>query len=65
MRTFIALLRGLDLLGRLDQMIPEPAISPVELAKLKGKQRQRASKKRSKSDSDAVRETRDAWTWDD
>ena len=41
--TVIAMLRGLDLLGHLDLFIPEPAISPVELAKLKGKERKRAT----------------------
>ena len=65
MRTFIALLRGLGWLDRLEQMIPEPALSPVELANLKGKQRQRASGIRSQSEDHAAQESRETWIWDD
>ena len=56
--NFIRLLRALDLLGVLDELIP-PAdqISPIELLRRKGKPRKRASSPRStpKGDSD--------WTW--
>ena len=45
--TLIAVLRELGALDGLDHFIPEVTISPLQLAKSKGKQRQRASGKRS------------------
>ncbi len=61
--TMIALLRGLDLLSRLEQLLPEPALSPIQLAKLKGRQRQRASRKPPSDQSgDTVRES-SHWQW--
>jgi transcriptional regulator with XRE-family HTH domain len=47
MDTMICILRGLGVLSRLDQFLPEPPMSPVQLAKLRGNQRQRASRKRT------------------
>ncbi len=41
--TLIAVLRELGALDSLDSFIPEISISPVQLAKQQGKQRQRAS----------------------
>lgn len=41
--TLIAVLRELDALNTLDSFIPEPGISPIQLARQQGKQRQRAS----------------------
>jgi len=55
----IRILRGLDLLAALDQAIPEPATNPLDLLKLKGKQRQRASSSRQPVDTD------EPWTWGD
>lgn len=53
--TLIAVLRELGALDGLNHFIPEVTISPLQLAKSKGKQRQRASGKRrrrlSKEDS--------------
>jgi len=43
--TLIRLLRGLGKLAQLDQFMPEPPVSPIQLAKLKGKVRQKASGK--------------------
>lgn len=43
LESFIAILQALGQADQLDLMLPEPAISPVQLMKLKGKQRQRAS----------------------
>ena len=43
--TIIQVLRGLDELQRLDNMIPEERLSPLQLAKLQSRQRKRASKK--------------------
>lgn len=55
----IRILRALGLLEALDQAIPEIAPSPLDLLKMKGKQRQRASSKRG------PRETDGAWSWGD
>ena len=45
--TFIKILRGIEELERLDNIIPEENISPLQLAKLRGKERKRASKQLS------------------
>jgi transcriptional regulator with XRE-family HTH domain len=44
--SMIAVLRELDALEKLDEFLPEPGVSPLQLAKMKGRQRQRASGKR-------------------
>jgi transcriptional regulator with XRE-family HTH domain len=46
--SFIRVLRGLDLLDALDQLVPKPLPSPIELLKLHGKRRRRASGARRK-----------------
>jgi len=56
--TFIAMLRGLESLEQLDSFFPEPEISPMQLARLKGRQRQRASGKRLKE-----KPGKTLWTW--
>ncbi|WP_378187917.1 helix-turn-helix transcriptional regulator [Aquimarina sp. W85] len=43
MLTFIQLLRGFGELNALESFLPDPGISPIELLKLKGKERERAS----------------------
>jgi len=43
--TVIQVLRALRQLDALDNFIPEPGISPIELQKLNGKMRERASKR--------------------
>jgi putative transcriptional regulator len=43
--TMLSILRELNRLAQIDLFLPEPEISPVQLAKLKGKKRQRAGKK--------------------
>jgi transcriptional regulator with XRE-family HTH domain len=55
--TLIRLLRALDLLGRIDALLPEPGLSPIELAKLRGKPRQRATGRR------AADRTEEVWEW--
>ena len=47
--NIIAVLRVLDKLDSLENLIPETGFSPMEQLKLKGKQRKRASKKHSYS----------------
>ncbi len=44
--TTIKVLRVLGALEQLDTFIPEPQISPIALARMKGKRRQKASGKR-------------------
>jgi hypothetical protein len=50
----IRVLRAMGKLSQLDAFLPEPGLSPIQLAKLKGRERQRAfvSRRRFK-----VRET--------
>ena len=44
--TLIRALRGLGKLGTIDAFLPEPGLSPLQLAKLQGRERQRASGRR-------------------
>ncbi len=50
--TLIAVLRELQALDQLQHFIPEITVSPLQLARSKGKQRQRATGKRGKGDGD-------------
>jgi transcriptional regulator with XRE-family HTH domain len=59
MSSFIRILRVLDLLPGLEQMIPEDGPSPMALLRHKGKKRQRASKRRGSDHAGK------AWFWDD
>jgi putative transcriptional regulator len=49
--SLIAVLRELGALDHLNSFIPEPAISPIQLAKMQGKGRERASGERLKDKS--------------
>ena len=55
--NLIRILRTLHLLENLDALVPEPAISPLQQARMQGKTRQRASSPRK-------RQTPTHWTWD-
>ena len=46
--TVIAILRELGALDHIDSFIPEPSVSPLQLARMQGKQRERASGGRRK-----------------
>jgi putative transcriptional regulator len=46
MLTLIKVLRVLEALDHLDSFLPDPGISPLQLAKMKGKKRRRARKVR-------------------
>jgi DNA-binding XRE family transcriptional regulator len=46
--SFIRILRSLRKLNHLDMFLPEPGVSPIQLAKLAGQQRQEASGKRGR-----------------
>jgi putative transcriptional regulator len=43
LEAFMAMLLALDVLDQLDHFLPPQTLSPLQLAKLQGKQRQRAS----------------------
>jgi transcriptional regulator with XRE-family HTH domain len=58
MSTMIRILRVLELLDRLDTLVPESGARPMDLLKLKGKERKRASGKRNPTD-------KIPWKWDD
>jgi|SRR5580700_4063585 transcriptional regulator with XRE-family HTH domain len=60
---FIRVLRALGLLDALDQLVPEPTPSPIELMQLHGKRRRRASGARLKSPPTQAQET--PWHWGD
>lgn len=57
--NLVRILRSLDLLNTLSRLVPETGPRPMELLKLKGKQRQRATSRRSQNRSNA------AWSWGD
>lgn len=47
LEIFVAIMMAMDLTGQLDLFLPKPEISPLQLMKLQGKKRQRASGRRS------------------
>ena len=51
--TIIAVLRELNTLEGLDAFIPEQTVSPLQLAKMSGKKRQRASGKHRAKETDS------------
>lgn len=57
MSSIIRICRVLDLMPGLDQFVPPTGPRPMDLVKLKGKTRQRASSNRRTSGSDGK------WTW--
>jgi transcriptional regulator with XRE-family HTH domain len=57
--TLIRILRVLELLGALETAIPERGQRPMDLLKLLGKERQRASSKKRKRNGE------EEWTWGD
>ena len=59
--SVIRILRALDLLGALDALVPEPSPSPLELLKLHGRTRRRASRRKPRSGRDETA----PWTWGD
>ncbi len=61
--SLIRALRALGLLDALDQLVPEPVPSPIELLKLHGKSRRRASGERHKTAP--VRDNTAPWHWGD
>jgi transcriptional regulator with XRE-family HTH domain len=62
--VFIRLLRAYGLLDRLDELVPEPAVSPVALLETAGKTRRRASGAHKKA-RDRQGTAEGGWTWQD
>jgi transcriptional regulator with XRE-family HTH domain len=57
--NLIRILRVMDLLEAFDAAIPEVGPRPMDLLKLRGKERQRASSKKSNKESEGE------WSWGD
>ncbi|WP_106793029.1 helix-turn-helix transcriptional regulator [Aquimarina sp. Aq78] len=52
--TFIQILRAFGDLSALSSLFPDPGISPIELLKLKGKERERASRSSKNQNEDPL-----------
>ena len=57
--NLIRVLRALGLLDNLDALVPEPAISPIQQARMHGRIRQRASSRSGQREAPAD------WSWGD
>jgi transcriptional regulator with XRE-family HTH domain len=60
-QSLVRILRALDLLAGLDTLIPAPRVSPVALARDRGRVRERASGGRTRRRDNPAGE----WTWPD
>lgn len=60
--SIIRLCRALELVERLDTLIPEATPNPITLLKLRGRERRRASSPKE-TESNAVGEAASPWTW--
>ncbi|MCA8969465.1 MAG: helix-turn-helix transcriptional regulator [Planctomycetes bacterium] len=60
--NFLRILRALGLVDFLSNLLVEPPPSPIELLKLQGKRRQRASRNDRKPRGSRASKS---WTWDD
>ena len=56
LEAFLAIMAALNLLDQLEHFLPRQTLSPLQLAKLQGKQRQRASGKSSSKSLYEIRE---------
>jgi transcriptional regulator with XRE-family HTH domain len=61
--SFVRVLRALGLLDALDRLVPEPSPSPIELLKLHGRERQRASGERATTPPEPAPDG--SWRWGD
>lgn len=59
--VFVAILDALDLAEQLDRFLPPQPLSPIQLAKLQGKQRQRASGQRDSPSRSSKNEDTSEW----
>ncbi len=61
--SVIAVLRELDALDQLEQFIPDTPVSPLQLAKMQGKPRERATGERLKAERLKSEPTDEASEW--
>ncbi|TXS93616.1 helix-turn-helix transcriptional regulator [Parahaliea aestuarii] len=61
--NLIRVLRVLDAMAGLDNLVPAPGPRPMELLERKGRRRQRASGKRSSKAADST--PKEGWQWGD
>jgi len=59
LENLVAILVSMDMVGQLNIFLPEQEVSPIQLAKLKGHERQRAS--RPKKGNAQAREDKPSW----
>lgn len=59
LKNLVAILAGLEMLEQINMFLPVQEISPLQLAKLKGKKRQRASRTRKRKPR--IREDESLW----
>lgn len=59
LENLVAILAALEMVNQLDVFLPVQELSPLQLAKLRGQQRQRAS--RSETKPDRIQETKPSW----
>ena len=59
--TLVRVLRALDALEDLDAMLPDPGPSPIQLAKLRGRERKRASSRVAEAPPEADVRGRGTW----
>ena len=59
LENLVAILAALDMVEQLNMFLPEQEVSPLQLAKLKGQKRQRASK----SSNGKARTKEDKFSW--
>lgn len=57
--TLIQILRALEALENLGSFVPDPGISPLQLARMKGRERKRAYRKSGEISSAAARKKED------
>lgn len=59
--SLIRILRSLNLLDALEALLPDPGVQPMDMLKLKKKERKRVAKKRSDQQPQSAEE----WQWGD
>ncbi len=59
LENLVAILVSMDMVDQLNIFLPEQEVSPIQLAKLKGQERQRAS--RSKKGNAQTKEDKPSW----
>ena len=63
LEVLIAILQVLELTAQLDHFLPPQPPSPIQLAKLQGKRRQRASGQRGKQEGEEDEDTQEEPEW--